>query len=209
MNSQAQNTFTPGITEEYITQFAEEIERRVTKKLSQELNRAESRNLGASSKLDDFLLNPQVRTCSMAVPGRPWNNNSENPEPTGDRSLKDPYPEVEISACRHSNLTDSDPEEISHMVTGVQGKIPYCSLGTYSRKQKKVSSTVEPQFRSKNTLVTIEADQFCWPFSSWPPTGTPPTSTKFINRILRPPKPLTATMPTFDWNSENINSKRI
>ena len=59
-------------------------------------------------------MNPQVRTCSVAVPGTSRNNDSENREPTGDRSLNDPYPKVDISACRTSNLTDSDPEETSH-----------------------------------------------------------------------------------------------
>ena len=33
-NGQSQNTSTPGMTEEYITQVSEEIEGRVTKKLS-------------------------------------------------------------------------------------------------------------------------------------------------------------------------------
>ena len=40
-NGQSQNTFTPGLTEEYITQVSEEIERRVTKKLSQGFSRTE------------------------------------------------------------------------------------------------------------------------------------------------------------------------
>ena len=34
------------------------------------------------------------------------NNYSENREPTGDRSLNDPCPEVVFSACRTSNLID-------------------------------------------------------------------------------------------------------
>ena len=88
-NSQAQNTFTPGMTEEYITQVSEEIEGRVTKKLSQEFSRTESRILGDLSKLDEFLLNPQVRTSCVAVPGTSRNNDSENWEPTGARSLND------------------------------------------------------------------------------------------------------------------------
>ena len=50
--------------------------------------------MGALSKLDEFLLNPQVRTCSVVVPVASRNNKSENRETTGDRSLDDPYPEV-------------------------------------------------------------------------------------------------------------------
>ena len=62
-NNQSQNTLNPGMAEELITQVSEEIKGRVTKKLSQEFSRTESRILGALSKLDEFLLNPQVRTC--------------------------------------------------------------------------------------------------------------------------------------------------
>ena len=102
------------MADEYITQVSEEIELKVTKKLSQEFSRTESRILCASSKLDEFLLNPQVRTCSIAVPGTSRNNNSENREPTGDRSLNDRCPEVVFSACHTSNLNDSDQEETHH-----------------------------------------------------------------------------------------------
>ena len=64
--------------------------------------------MSALSKLDEFLLNPQVRTCSVAVTGTYRNNNSENREPTGDRSLDNPCPEVVFSACHTSNLNDSE-----------------------------------------------------------------------------------------------------
>ena len=68
-NNQSQNTLDPGIAQEYIYQVSEEIEGRVTRKLSKEFSRTESRILGALSKLDEFLLNPQVLTCSVAVAG--------------------------------------------------------------------------------------------------------------------------------------------
>ena len=41
--SQSQNTLDPEIAQEYISQFSEEIEGRVTKKLSKEFSRTESR----------------------------------------------------------------------------------------------------------------------------------------------------------------------
>ena len=113
-NGQSQNTIFPGMTEEYITQVSEEIAGRVTKKLSLWFSWTYSRILSALSKLDERLLSPQVRTCSVALPGTSGNNDSENREPAGDRSLNDHHPEVEFSACRISNLTDSDPEETSH-----------------------------------------------------------------------------------------------
>ena len=58
-NGQSRNTSVPRINEEFITQVSEQIKGRVTKKLSQEFSRTESRILGALSKLDEFLLNQQ------------------------------------------------------------------------------------------------------------------------------------------------------
>ena len=75
-----------------------------------------SRILGALSKLDEFLLNPQVRTCFGTIPGTSRNNNSENREATGDRSLSDPYAEVEFSVRQASTTADSDREETSHRI---------------------------------------------------------------------------------------------
>ena len=86
-----------------ITQVSEEIEGRVTKKLSQEFSRTESRILGALFKIDESLLNPQVRTFSGIIPGTSRNNDPENRQPTGDRSQNDPYPEVEFSTRLTSN----------------------------------------------------------------------------------------------------------
>ena len=113
-NSQSQNSSAPGIFEEYIAKVSEEIEGRVAKQLSQDFSRTESCIFGALSKLDEFLLNSQVRTFSRTVPGTFRNMDVENQEPNGDRSQVDPHPEVEFSACRASNLTDSEPDETSH-----------------------------------------------------------------------------------------------
>ena len=105
-NNQSQNSAAPGITEDYIAKIFEEIEGRVTKKLSQEFSRTESRILAALSNLDEFLLNSQVQTFSGTVPGTFRNTDVEKQEPSGDRSPNDPHPEVDFSACRASNLTD-------------------------------------------------------------------------------------------------------
>ena len=102
------------MAQEYISQVSEEVEGRVTKKLSKEFSRTESRILGALSKLDEFLLNPQVRTCSVAVPGTSRNNNSENREPTGYRSLGNPCPEAVFSTYHSSNLNNSEQQETHH-----------------------------------------------------------------------------------------------
>ena len=136
-NNQSQNSAAPGITEDYIAQVSKEIEVGVTKKLSRKISRTESPILGALSKLDELLLSQRIRIFSGTVPGTFQNTDVENQEPSADLSQYDPHPEVEFSACCASNLTDSDPEETAHMVTGVQEEIHFCTLGTYSSKQKK------------------------------------------------------------------------
>ena len=66
-SSRAQNVHDPDTAQDYISQVSEEIEERVAKKLSKEFSKTESRILGALSKLDELLPNPQVRTCSVVV----------------------------------------------------------------------------------------------------------------------------------------------
>ena len=101
-SSRTQNVLDPGLTQGHISQVSEE-----------EFSKTESRILGALSKLDEFLLNPQVRTCSVAVPGTSRNTNWENRETTGDRSSDDPYPEVGYfshhSGQLNSPVTETNP----------------------------------------------------------------------------------------------------
>ena len=122
-NSQSQNTLDPGMAQEYISYVSEEIEGSVTKKLSKEFSRTESRILGALSKLDEFLLNPQVRTCSVAVPGTSRNSGSENQELTGDRSQGDLCPEAVFSTYHSSSLNDPEQEEAHQTPSCMFGKI--------------------------------------------------------------------------------------
>ena len=79
-NSQSRNTAVTRNNEDHITQVLEEIKGRVTEKLSQEFSRTDIRILGVLSKLDDFLLNPQVWAQSGTVPGTSGNSNTENQE---------------------------------------------------------------------------------------------------------------------------------
>ena len=97
-NRRTQDILDPELTQDYISQVSEEIEGRVTKKLSKEFSRTESRILGALSKLDEFLLNPQVRTCSVVAPGTSRSNNLENQGTNEDRPSDDPGPEVEFAS---------------------------------------------------------------------------------------------------------------
>ena len=119
-SSRGQIVLDPELTQDYISQVSEEIEGRVTKKLSKEFIKTESRILGTLSKLDEFLLNPQVpqvRTCSVAVQGKSGNANSENRETHGDRSSNDPYPDMGYFPHHSGQLNSPETETNSHMVT--------------------------------------------------------------------------------------------
>ena len=208
-SGRTQNILDPELTQDYISQVSEENEGRVTKKLSKEFSRTESRILGALSRLDEFLLNQQVRTCSVAVPGTTRSSNLENQGTNEDRPSDDPGPEMGFSSPHFGAETDP------HMVTGVTGEtrqqphmtqeeIPYCSTSTTSGKQKKARSTSQPQFRSENTPATLEADHILLALQQ---LATNSNSTNFnnnISRISKLPKSLTTTMPTFDGKSEKF-----
>ena len=111
--SRGRNVFDPEFTQDYISQVSEEIEGRVTKKLSKEFNKTESRILGALSKLDEFLLNPQVPSCSVAAHGTSRNSNLENRETHGDRSSNDPYPEGGYFPHHSGQLNSSEADMVT------------------------------------------------------------------------------------------------
>ena len=225
-SGRTQNMLDPELTQDYISQVSEETEGRVTKKLSKEFSRTESRILGALSRLDEFLLNPQVRTCSVAVPGTSRSSNLENQGANEDRPSDDPGPEVEFSSPHYGAETDPHmvtgaQEEIRycpHMVTGVtseirqhphmtmetQKEIPYCSTSTSSGKQKKARSTSQPQFRSENTPATLEADQILLALQQLATNSNPANLNNNISRISKLPKSPRTTMPTFDGKSEKF-----
>ena len=123
-NGQSRNTSVPRINAEYITQISEEIESRVTKKLSQEYSRTESCILGALSKLDEFLLNQQKTTHSGTVPGTFRNTNVENQGTNEDDYQSDPHPEAGIFWGQTTR--NFGPKYCRDMVTGVTGKIRVC-----------------------------------------------------------------------------------
>ena len=116
-SSRGQNVLDPELTQDYISQVSEETEGRVTKKLCKEFSKTESHILGALWKLDELLLNPQVRTCSVAVQGTSRSANSENRETHGDRSSDDPYRKVGYFPHHSGPLNSPETETNSHMVT--------------------------------------------------------------------------------------------
>ena len=224
--SRGQNVLDPELTQDYISQVSEEIEGRVTKKLSEEFNKTESGISGALSKLDEFLLDPQVRTCSVAVQGTSGNANSVNWETHRDRSSNDPYPEVGFFPHHSGKLNSPETDNNSHMVTKnyphmvtgateesrhnphtmtiTQEEIPYCSLSTSSGKQKKERSTSQLQFHSENTPATIEADQILLALQQLATNSNSINFNNNISRISKLLKSLTTTMPTFDGKSNKF-----
>ena len=83
---------------------------RVTKKLSQEFSRTESRILGALSRLDDFLQNPLVRGHSGTTPEKSRVTLGAKQGMNEDNSQCDPLPEASISQSQNTRKIDPDNE---------------------------------------------------------------------------------------------------
>ena len=124
----ASNSNVPTSQEDYITQVSEEIEGRVTKKLSQEFSRTENRILGALARLDDFLMIPLLQGYSGTTPETSRNMFGINQGTNEDDSQSNPLPEA--------GLLTSGRQDRHDMTTGVQREsavgqdkyIHYCSL---------------------------------------------------------------------------------
>ena len=206
----ALNSNVPRSQEDYITQVSEEIEGRVTKKLSQEFSRAENRLLGALARLDDFLMNPLLQGHSGTTPETSRNMFNINQGTSEDDSQSNPHPEAGLSISgredRHDMATEVQREctQADDMVTGVHAEVMYCSPGTSSGKQKKNSSTSQPQILGENTPATIEADQILLALQQLANNNNSANFHNNINRISKLPKSLRTTMPTFDGKSEEF-----
>ena len=114
----AQNSNVPRSQEDYINQVSEEIEGRVTKKLSQEFSRRENRILGALARLDDSLMN----TLSQGHPGTTPETFrkvfSMSQVTNEDDSPSNPHPEAGLF---NNQMTENSALEDGHeMVTGAQ-----------------------------------------------------------------------------------------
>ena len=90
----AQNSGAPRPQEDYITQVSEEIEGRVTKRLSKEFSRTENLILGALARLDDFLMNPLLPGHSGTTPEPTRNTSNNNQGANEEGSQNDPHPEA-------------------------------------------------------------------------------------------------------------------
>ena len=107
-NIQAFSTNSPWIQKDYITQVSEEIESKVTKKVSQEF----SPRVTFWAPCYTFLLNAQARVHSGPVLETSRNSNRENQGTNEDCSQNDHHPEVGVSLSQSSQ--EFSPKETFH-----------------------------------------------------------------------------------------------
>ena len=107
----AQNSNVLRSQEVFITQVSEEIEGRVTKKLSQEFSRTENCILGALARFDDFLMNPLIQGHAGTAPGTSRNALSTIRGTNEDNSQSDPHPEAGIF---QNQMTQNSGSEDGH-----------------------------------------------------------------------------------------------
>ena len=112
----AQNSSAPRSQEDYITQVSEEIEGRVTKRLSKEFSRTKNLIQGALARLDDFFMNPLLQGYSGATPEPSRNALSTSQGTNEDEPQNDPHPEAGLF---HGQMAQNSGSEDDHdMVTG-------------------------------------------------------------------------------------------
>ena len=109
----AQISNVPRSREGYITEVFEEVESRVTKKLSQEISGRESRFLGAGalSGLYDFLLDPLIHGHSRTAPETSRNTLRTNQGTNEDYSQSDFNPAVGVSKSQTTKTGRDDAND--------------------------------------------------------------------------------------------------
>ena len=151
----AQNSGAPRLQEDYITQVSEEIEGRVTKRLSKEFSRTENRILGALARLDDFLMNSLLPGHSGTAPESTRNVFGDKQGTNeDDDSQNDPHPEAGLF---HGQTTrNAGPEDGHDMVTGVQRERESAATTWWQEKQNKIQiATTWPELTKKSCTVPL------------------------------------------------------
>ena len=200
--SRWRNVLDPELTHDYISQVSKEIEGRVTKKLSKEFNETESRILGALSKLDEFLLNPQVRTCSVAVQGTSetliqetgkfmwiaprtipilkWgiflitlaNTRAQRQKPTCTW-----WPKIILTWWQ-----ELQKRFVTTLTRWQQLKrrFPTAPLKLRQANERRRALQVKLNFAVRIPLRQLKQTRFCWPFNNWQRTPIQPISTTIL-----------------------------
>ena len=160
-----QNSAAPRSQEDYITQVSEEIEGRVTKKLSQECSRTENRILRALARLDDFLMNPLLQGHSGNTPETSENASKTNQGTIEDDAQSDPYPEASIFSSQ--TIRNSGQETCCDMVTGVQREsLCGCDMVTGVQRESlcgcDIVTGVTDQIRSQRDMPRGSHEEFMY-----------------------------------------------
>ena len=152
----AQNSSAPRSQEDYITQISEEIEGRVTKRLSKEFSRTENRILGALARLDDFLMNSLLQGHSGTIPELPWNALSTNQGTNEDDSQNDPHPDAGLF---HGQMTqNSGPEDGNDSV--YSGSVPPAADNKHNGLHSEVPAMAILHIQPFHEGKIINT--FCW-----------------------------------------------
>ena len=117
----AQNSNVRISREDYLNQVSEEIEGRVTKRLSQEFSRTENCILCALARLDVLLMNPLYQNHSVTAPKTSRNTFSTSQGMNEDNSQSDLHPEVGIFI--NQTAQKSGPDDGHDMETGVHEEV--------------------------------------------------------------------------------------
>ena len=165
----AQNSTAPRSQEDYITQVSEEIEGRVTKRLSKKFSRTENRILGALARLDDFLMNPLLPGHSGATPEPTRNILNASQGTIEDDSQNDLHPEAGLFHGRTTK--NSGPEDGRDMVTGVQKESLYrhdmvTGVTEHTHSQRDVMTGAIEQNRNCNDMTEVHEVTYCSPSTS-------------------------------------------
>ena len=140
-NNLASNSNVPRSQEDYITQVSEEIERRVTKKLSQEFSRTENR-----------ILNLDVSGCEFEVGAATSEEEAERKKSQAKRALKSPLTAVleswlrSILHCRFFHIIGSFPV----LFLGDAETIP----GVSGNEEVSTGVETDRQLRGRHIVVT-------------------------------------------------------
>ena len=94
--------------EDNIPQVSDEVEGRVSKRLSLEFSWTEKPFLGTLSRLAEFLLNPLFQGISRSAPDTYLDTYGENHGTNEDCSQSGPHPEARVSQSQFAQFFDPD-----------------------------------------------------------------------------------------------------
>ena len=108
-SNQARYTIVPRPQEDYDKPVSEEIEVRVTKKLSKEFSKTENRISAALSRPDEFFLNPLIQGHSGCAPETSRSRYGKNQGMNEDCSPSCPHPETRV--FQSQSTPDFSPDD--------------------------------------------------------------------------------------------------